>query len=86
MGWVSGIKLAYRVSLKGLYGRVNLQGLSWGDQMRHSGQSGGLQFARGGGGTIDGVIGPACRMIAKANFRSLHFVILNNMEIPADQY
>ena len=28
-----------RVSLKGLYGRVRLQGLSWGDQIRRSRQS-----------------------------------------------
>ena len=84
MGWVSGIKLAYRVSLKGLYGRVNLQGLSWGDQMRHSGQSGGLQFARGGRDYRR--CDRPCMQDDKANFRSLHFVILNNMEIPADQY
>ena len=42
--------LACRVSLKGLHGRVRLQGLSWGDQMQRSGRSGGPQFVGGGGG------------------------------------
>ena len=38
-----------RVRLQGLYGRVSLQGLSWGDQIRRSGQS---------GGTVDSVTVP----------------------------
>ena len=43
-----------RVSLKGLYGRVSLQGLSWGDQIRRSGPSGGTIIL---GGTVDSVTG-----------------------------
>ena len=53
-----------RVSLKGLYGRVrlqgqsvwqvSLQGLSWGDQIQCSGQSGGTTIL---GGTVDSVTG-----------------------------
>ena len=36
-----------RVSLKGLYDRISLQGLSWGDQIQCSGQSGGTTILGG---------------------------------------
>ena len=52
--------LARRVSLKGLYGRDRLQVLH--DIRRVNLHSlGDHNF--GGGGTVNGVIGPACRMI-----------------------
>ena len=40
------VQLVSRIRLQGLYGRVSLQGLSWGDQIQRNGQS---------GGTIDSV-------------------------------
>ena len=54
-------------------------------------QSGGPQFGGGGGGGIGAdrrQRDRLCMQDDKVNFRprSLHFVILNNMEISADQY